>query len=325
MAELMHRVVLGLQSRQLQVLLHRDLHALDGQAGVAVGQEQGAVGTVGVPLALADEQIGTQSLAAGLVEVDDALLVSLTQHPHRAQGGVDVLEIDAHQLGHAHTAVEEQGDHAKIPLPMGRFGVVHHRREQVAGLVQGQKLRQGLLPLGGVDVGGGVVGEVAALVHEELEQGADGRQLAGLGGGLILSVGVGVQEEIVDLIRSHLPQKVQVHGFHRDGHELFGVVQDLRIPLAEEVAKEGTQVDEVLLRSALGAALDHGLIAGELPHNGGEFGYADLVAHGGFPSFPWVFSVHYYTKSHRPKSGQTVNFTGFSPFITVLSQLIAIW
>ena len=94
---------------------------------------------------------------------------------------------------------------------------------------------------------------------------------------------------------------------------------------AEQVAEEGTQIDEVLLHGALGAALDDGLEAGEFPHNGGEFGYADLVAHGRVTSFPLVFSAHYYTKSFPAKSGQTVNFAGFAPFITVLSQLIAIW
>jgi hypothetical protein len=101
-------------------------------------------------------------------------------------------------------------------------------------------------------------------------------------------------------------------------------VEELGIPLTEEVAKEGAQVDQVLLHGTLGAALDDGLIAGKFPHDGGKFADADLVAHGEH-RLSLVFSVHYYTKILTRKSGQTVNFKDFVPMLTKLSQLIFIW
>ena len=115
--QLVHRIPRPAQADLLQVFFHHDLHGDGLEPGLPVAEEQGV--PVFHPVFGAHRQVGGDGILAGLVQVDDALFVALTQHPQCVVVAHHVAEVDGHQLREPQAAVEEDGEDAPVPFRVG--------------------------------------------------------------------------------------------------------------------------------------------------------------------------------------------------------------
>ena len=67
---------------------------------------------------------GNEHGTAGLVQINDALLVTLTNDAHGAKLGIQIRQTDADQLGYTHAAVEKQREHGVVAYAVFGFRVV---------------------------------------------------------------------------------------------------------------------------------------------------------------------------------------------------------
>ena len=108
MTELVHRVVLCLEPCQPEVFVNHCLHGFDAHALIEAAEKECAVVHVRIFCTLALGNVFQKRGLTSLVEINDALLASLTRDAQGTELGVDVREIDADQLGEPHAAVEKQ-------------------------------------------------------------------------------------------------------------------------------------------------------------------------------------------------------------------------
>ena len=133
-AELVGGVSGAVQSGLGEVLFHQGVDVGAADALVPGGEEEGVL----IPAAdgPAHRQIPLQGGLAGVVEVDNAYLVALAQHPQRVP--LDVRQVQADQLRDPQAAVEKNSQDAVVPLLVGAV----HAGKQLQALVQGQILGQ---------------------------------------------------------------------------------------------------------------------------------------------------------------------------------------
>ena len=150
---------------RFEVLLHDTLDLTLRDPVPAVGKKQSLLVRIGVA-ARAEDKIVLQRVHALLVQRDHALLAAF---PAEQQARLAVVlphigQVHAGELGETHPAGYKPQDHAIVPA--GVFVVRFlDRLQELLGLVERQELRQGLVPLWARDLDGGVVRDLAALVH----------------------------------------------------------------------------------------------------------------------------------------------------------------
>ena len=123
MAQLMYRVVLGFESRKLQIFVNHPLHGLLADAESASAEEECAF-LLGFLCLF--PYTGREALlhiiqndnAAGIVQIDDALLCTFSDDTHGAEIAVEIVQIDSAQLRKTHAAVQKERNDGIVP---------HHR------------------------------------------------------------------------------------------------------------------------------------------------------------------------------------------------------
>ena len=252
MTELVGRVAPAAQSRRLQALLHDLFHPPGGEGPLVLGKEE--VLPVLFHLRLRpDGHVHLQSTDAGVVEVDHPLLIAFAQQHQGVILPVDAAFFDAHQLGKAHPAVEQQGDDAVVPLLPGAWPI--HRLEKLEAFLQGQVFGQGLPLAGGLQVLDGTDLQKARLAAEVIIKGAQAGDLPGPGGGVVLiggldkiqkTVGIGKGDSQDGLLGKTFDGNIR-KVWLRHGQMFAG---------GPEIPQEEPQINVVGVHRPLGAALD---------------------------------------------------------------------
>ena len=177
MPEFMYRAVLLRKTCGAKILFDQSFYRLHIDALTELADKQGifVTGFRRDPMG----EIGLNRAETGLIEINHTLFVALAQHAEAIIG--NILQIDANQLGNTHTAVQEEGNDAIIPL----FVLAVDGFQQLQAFPKGQILGQSILRFGHIQTFGGVFVDQLKLFAIIFIKSAQGRDLAGAGANFI--------------------------------------------------------------------------------------------------------------------------------------------
>ena len=241
-AQLVRGIASAVQTTGFQIFFYNLLDPSGGHPAVLCRKEEGVAVIAGFRL-LAKFQIIFQRTQARRVEVDHPLLVALSQ---QAQGVVtDVAQVDAHQLGHTHPAVEQQGEHTVIAGSHCRRGVLD-TVQQLNGFLQCQVFGNRFSLGRGVQIFGRVFLQVVGLGGQIFVQRADGSNLAGTAGGVVVEHVERKMQKIIDVAEADRADKLGGDVVDFNFRQLLGAFGDGLKQLDRfEVAKKGAQLDVI--------------------------------------------------------------------------------
>ena len=150
-AELVAGVEGSVQTGLFQPLLDHIVNCVSGHTGVPPGEKQGI--SVRRRLVAALCQPSLDGLLAGVIEINDALLVALAQYSKLF--APNVAEIEAHQLRNTQAAVEKEYQDAIIPCAVGLV----HAFQKLDALIEAEIPGQCLFQPGRVQVLHGIFGD----------------------------------------------------------------------------------------------------------------------------------------------------------------------
>ena len=283
-AQLMYRVMLGTKPCQIEIFIYRILNGLDADALTALTQKQRLVGVFGILFLHTDLHVLRKRGAARLVEIDNALLVALTNHAQGAVFTVKIGQADARKLGNTHTAVEKQRDHAPVAHAVGGCGIAFDGIQQHAAFLQGEVLGQSLFLFGRFNVKGGIGLQQMPFDGQILVKRLDSRELARLSRTCVSAYRAGVYQKFVNAIGGNALDVIKIHRADINFFKILAVHADFFLS-GDQPAEKGTQIRQVFADRFVRAALNDRLVRCKIAYDGRELLYIYRVSQVESPHF----------------------------------------
>ena len=272
-AQLVRGILRRVEPGLAQVLFHQRVDRRAADALVAGGEEEGVL--IAPDDGAAHGEIAVERFLARVVEVDDAHLVSFTEHAQRVV--LNVRGVERAKLGNTQAAVQKERQDAVIPLAV----LSVHRGQQLHAFFQGEVFRQRFLELRRIEVLDRIFLDQVDFVGQILVKRADRCNFT-RSGGSIETIAGGVAVLVQYALAAQIGH-IAVDVCERDGgHEIEVDVQNgyfIQLQTAQrwvarllEITEKVPQIEKVFVHGFSGVRLDRFMVGKKVAQDRRRFG-----------------------------------------------------